>query len=71
LGLVDGSRELLGGQDVGEVDEGAGAGGDPDPVVDGALDPAGAVDTDLLEPMLGRPDSPTIGDPRTVQTGRE
>jgi hypothetical protein len=37
LGFVEGSRELLGGQDVGEVDERAGRGGDADAVVGGCV----------------------------------
>jgi hypothetical protein len=54
LGLVEGSGQLSGREDVGEVDERAGRGGDAHPVVDGGVLVAGAVDEDLLEPMLGR-----------------
>jgi hypothetical protein len=52
LGLVEGSRELLGGQDVGEVDERARGAGDADAVVSGGVHVAGAVDVDRLEPVL-------------------
>ena len=37
LGLVEGSGELPGGQDVGEVDERARGGGDADAVVGGRV----------------------------------
>ena len=46
LGLVDGPGELLGVQDVGEVDEGAGRRGDADAVVGGGVGVGGAVDVD-------------------------
>ena len=46
LGLVDGSGELLGGQDVGEVDERARRCRDWDAVVGGGVDVGGAVDVD-------------------------
>ena len=54
LGLVDGSGELLGGQDVGEVDERPGGGGDADAVVGGRLGVGGAVDVDAGMAALGR-----------------
>jgi hypothetical protein len=52
LGLVDGSGELLGGEDVGEVDERAGGSRDADAVVGGGLGVTGAVDVDALQPVL-------------------
>jgi hypothetical protein len=53
LGLVEGSRELLRGEDVGEVDERPERRGDADAVVGGGVDVAGAVHVDALEAMLG------------------
>ena len=46
LGFVEGAGECSFGEDVGEVDEGAGRGGDGDAVVGGRVDVAGAVDVD-------------------------
>jgi hypothetical protein len=46
LGLVEGSGEVFGGEDVGEVDERAGRGRHADPVVRGGVGLGGAVDLD-------------------------
>ena len=54
LGLVECSGELVGGQDVGEVDEGAKGSGHADPVVGGGVGVAGAVDVDAGVGALGR-----------------
>jgi hypothetical protein len=54
VGFVEGAGEVVGGQDVGEVEERAGWGGDADAVVGGGVGVAGAVDTDFLEPVLCR-----------------
>ena len=54
LGFVEGSRELLGGEDVGEVDERAGGGGDADAVVGGGVWVGRAVDVDAGAAVLGR-----------------
>ncbi len=68
LGFVEGSGELVGVQDVGEVDEGAGGGGDGDAVVGGGVDVAGAVDVDAgVSALAGRGDvgrrRPALEDP--------
>ena len=53
-GFVEGSGELLGGEDVGEVDERAERRGDADPVVGGGVGGGGAVDVDAAVAALGR-----------------
>jgi hypothetical protein len=54
LGLVEGSRELFGGEDVGEVDERAERRGHADAVVGGGVRVGGAVDVDAREAVLAR-----------------
>jgi hypothetical protein len=52
LGLVEGSRELLGGQDVGEVHQRAQGRGHADAVVAGGVGVGGAVDVDAPVPAV-------------------
>jgi hypothetical protein len=53
LGLVDGPRELSWAEDVGEVDERAGGGGDADAVVGRGVGVGGAVDVDAGVAAVG------------------